>query len=113
MTGGQGGRRTSGMRRREFILALGGAAAWPLQVSAQQPGRPVIGFLGVGSSDQSSAFGAVFRQGLAEAGYVPGRDVTIEFRWANYQLSLLPQLAADLVERKPAVIVTTGSPYAA
>ena len=59
------------------------------------------------------AFEAAFRQGLAEAGYVPGQNVAIEFRWANYQHSRLPQLAADLVDRKVAVIVTTGSPSAA
>jgi ABC-type uncharacterized transport system substrate-binding protein len=99
--------------RRKFITLLGGVAAWPLAVRAQQPEMPVIGFLGVGSSDQSAAFGAAFRQGLAEAGYVADRNVMIEFRWANYQLSLVPRLAADLVDRKVAVIVTTGSPYAA
>jgi putative tryptophan/tyrosine transport system substrate-binding protein len=102
------------LRRREFITLLGGVAAgWPLTVHAQQPGMPVIGFLGLGPSDPSSAFGAAFRQGLADAGYVPGENVTIEYRWANNQVGLLPRLAADLVERKVAVIVATGSPYAA
>ena len=103
-----------GMRRRDFVVLFGGAAVgWPLTARAQQAAMPVIGFLGLGSSVPTSAFEAAFRQGLAEAGYVPGQNVAIEFRWANYQHSRLPQLAADLVDRKVAVIVTTGSPYAA
>ena len=101
-------------RRREFITLLGGAAvAWPLSACAQQSAMPVIGFLALGSPDPNSAFGHAFRQGLADAGYVPGRNVAIEFRSANNQPALLPRLAADLVDRKVAVIVTTGSPYAA
>ena len=104
----------SGMRRREFVSLLGSAVAtWPLAARAQQPGIPVIGFLDLGSSDPSSAFGAAFRQGLADAGYHAGQNVTIEYRSANNQVRLLPRLAADLVERKAAVIVAIGSPYAA
>jgi len=106
------------MRRRKFITRLGatllgGAAGWPLAIRAQQPQMPVIGFLGLGSPDPSSAFGAAFREGLAEVGYIQGRNVAIEYRWANDLASRLPELAADLVDRKVDVIVTTGSPYAA
>jgi putative tryptophan/tyrosine transport system substrate-binding protein len=99
--------------RREFIFTLGGAAAaWPLAARGQQPAMPVIGFLGLGSSNPNSTFEDAFRQGLAQAGYIPGQNVAIEFRWANNQPSVLPELAANLVDRKVAVIVTTGSPYA-
>jgi putative ABC transport system substrate-binding protein len=101
------------MKRRDFITLLGSAAAWAIAARAQQPAMPVIGFLGLGSPDPNSAFGAAFQQGLAEAGYAPRQNLAIEFRWANNQPSLLPRLAADLVARKVAVIVTTGSPYAA
>src|SRR6266568_6207789 len=97
------------LRRRKFIVAVGSAAAWPLVARAQQPRMPVIGFLGLGSPNPSSPFAVAFREGLAEAGYVPGQNVATEFRWANAQASLLPQLAAELVDRKVAVIVTIGS----
>jgi putative ABC transport system substrate-binding protein len=100
------------MRRREFITLIGGAAAWPVAASAQQPAKPVIGFLNLGSPDPNSAFSAALRKGLAEAGYVIGQNVTIESRWANNQPWVLPRLAAELVDRKVDVIVTTGSPYA-
>ena len=102
------------MRRREFITFFGGAvAAWPLVAHAQQSRTPVIGFLSLGSPDPSSGFGAAFRAGLTEAGFVPGQNVAIEPRWANNQAWRLPQLAADLVDRHVDVIVTIGSPYAA
>jgi putative tryptophan/tyrosine transport system substrate-binding protein len=102
------------MRRREFIALFGGAAAgWPLMARAGQPRTPVIGFLSLGSRDPNSGFGAAFRAGLAEAGYVVGQNVAIEFRWANSQPWLLPQLAAELVDRQVDVIVATGAPYAA
>ena len=97
--------------RRNFLHLVGGAAAagWPLTAHAQSR-MPVIGFLGLGPPNPNAA--AAFHRGLAEAGYVSGQHVEIEYRWANY-LYLLPELAADLVDRNVAVIVTTGSPYAA
>jgi putative tryptophan/tyrosine transport system substrate-binding protein len=98
------------MKRREFITLLGSAVAgWPLAARADQTGMPVIGIVGLGPNPE---FVEGFRQGLAEASYVPGQNVAIEFRWANNSLSLA-RLAAELVDRKVDVIVTTGSPYAA
>jgi putative ABC transport system substrate-binding protein len=95
------------MRRREFIAGLGSAAALPLAAGAQQPAMPVIGFLAWGPPTPNGDAITAFRQGLAEAGYVAGRNVAIEYRWANWQINRLPAFAADLVSRQVAVIVAT------
>jgi putative tryptophan/tyrosine transport system substrate-binding protein len=97
------------MRRRQFITLLGGAAAWPLAAHAQQPAMPVIGYLSLAPGPPNyGLYDAPFLEGLAQAGYVFGRNLAIEFRHANFQGSILPRLAADLVARKVAVIVTIG-----
>src|SRR5260370_39660711 len=100
--------RTSRLRRRDFITLLGGVAMRPLVARAQQPAMPVIGYLHSASPEPYSSMMAAFRHGLAEAGYVDGQNVTIDYRWAEGQFDRLPALAAELVARRPAVLVAGG-----
>ena len=100
------------MRRREFVALIGGAAAWPLAARAKQPAVPVIGFLGgadpIGYKDEIEAL----RLGLRDHGYVEGRTIAIEYRWAEGNYDRLPALATELVRREVGVIITQGTPAA-
>jgi putative ABC transport system substrate-binding protein len=102
------------MKRRDFITLLGGAAAsWPLAARAQQAAMPVIAYLHSASPEPYAAMMAAFRNGLAEVGYFDSQNVTIDHRWAEGQFNRLPALAAELVARRPAIMVAAGGDVSA
>jgi putative ABC transport system substrate-binding protein len=96
------------MRRREFITLVGGAAAWPVAARAQQPAMPVVGYLNNAFPESDASRLTGLRRGLSQSGYVEGRNLVIEYRWAGNQADRLPALAADLVQLRVATIVTPG-----
>jgi putative tryptophan/tyrosine transport system substrate-binding protein len=100
------------IKGREFIAGLGGVAAWPLAARAQQPAMPVIGYLDAGSLETKREFVAALHRGLSQTGYFEGRNLAVEYRWAEDRLDRLPALAADLVRRQVAVIIATPTPAA-
>jgi putative tryptophan/tyrosine transport system substrate-binding protein len=97
------------IRRREFIAGVGGAVAWPLGAQAQQPAMPVIGYLGLGAPQPRGRRLEALREGLVDAGFIEGKNLAIEYRWASGNLRLFPTLAADLVRLQVALIVASGA----
>ena len=97
------------IRRREFIVTLGGAAAWPLAVGAQQSAMPTVGFIRDGTADASARYLTAFRKGLSEVGLVEGQNMTVEYHWLEGHHDRLPALIADLVRRQVAVMATLGN----
>src|SRR5262245_41371568 len=95
------------MRRRAFMLGLGGAVAWPLATRAQQA-APIVGFLSGRSADESAALVAAFSQGLRESGFPPGPTLAVEFRWADGHYDRLPAVAKELIDRRVAAIAAVG-----
>jgi ABC-type uncharacterized transport system substrate-binding protein len=100
------------MRRRQFLIG-GAVVMWPVGARAQQPQMPVIGFLNSRAPGENKTILVTFRRGLKEAGYVEGQNVTVEYRWADNQYDRLPAMAAELVSRQVAVIVSNGPPISA
>src|SRR4051794_10881183 len=105
--------RRTAMRRRTFVTLLAGAAAWPLVVRAEPRPLPVVGFLNGTSPDPFLRRVAAFREGLAQSGFIERESVAVQYRWANTEFGRLPDIAAELVQRKVAVIAATGGTDAA
>jgi len=100
------------MRRREFIMLIGGAVTWPVRVGAQQPALPVVALVSLRSGEASVRLADAFRKGLEEAGYVEGQNVTVQYDWLDGRFDRLSSVMADLVRRRVAVIATPGGTYA-
>jgi putative ABC transport system substrate-binding protein len=103
----------NGLRRRDFITLLGGAAAWPQAAWTQRRAPPLVGFLGMYSGEEVAPRAELFREGLKAAGYVEGQNVEIDWRWANWQPGAVAAIVGDLLQRQVAVIVSAGSPLPA
>ena len=97
------------MRRRDLVALLGSTAAWPLAAAAQQPAPPVIGFIYSGMPEMSSGIVAAFRKGLSELGFIEGRNVSVDYRFAHNDNARLRELVGDLVRRPVVLIATLGS----